>query len=187
MAAARSSRLSLRYPIWWSSTSVFPVTRRSILVSGLALAAWSGTAAWFPRLAAAAASDVTAGALTIRHPWARATAASAKAGALYLTVVNGGAEDDRLLGVSTEIAERCELHLSEMNGTVMSMRMVPDVAVPAGGSAVFAPQGAHIMLLGLAAQLKKGAHFPATLRFAKAGDVTVEVTVQGIADLQPAE
>jgi copper(I)-binding protein len=187
MAAARSSRLSLRYPIWWSSTSVFPVTRRSILLSGLACAACSGMAAWSPRPAAAAASDVTAGALTIRHPWARATAASAKAGALYLTVVNGGAEDDRLLGVSTEIAERCELHLSEMNGTVMSMRMVPDVAVPAGGSAVFAPQGAHIMLLGLKAQLKKGAHFPATLRFAKAGDVTVEVTVQGIADLQPAE
>ncbi|HEX6120344.1 MAG TPA: copper chaperone PCu(A)C [Dongiaceae bacterium] len=165
---------------------MFPVTRRSILLSGLACAAWSGMA-WPPRLAAAAASDVTAGALTIQHPWSRATAASAKAGALYLTVVNSGAEDDRLLGVSTEVAARCELHLSEMNGTVMSMRMVQDVAVPAGGSAVFAPQGAHIMLLGLKAPLKKGDHFPATLHFEKGGDVTVEVTVQGIADLQPAD
>jgi copper(I)-binding protein len=167
----------------WSSTSVFPVTRRSALLSALLLAA--SLAALAP--AAALAHEVKAGALTIRHPWARATAASAKAGAIYLTVANSGAEGDRLLGVTTEVADRCEIHLSEMNGDVMSMRMVQEVVVPAGGSASFAPQGAHIMLLGLKAPLKKGAHFPATLHFEKAGDVPVEVTVQGIADLQPAE
>jgi copper(I)-binding protein len=43
------------------------------------------------------------------------------------------------------------------------------------------------MLMGLKAPLKKGATFPATLHFDKAGEVAVEVTVQGIADLQPAD
>jgi hypothetical protein len=164
---------------------VFPPTRRSILWLGLSLALAPGFAIFSPTTAAA--HEVTAGALTIQHPWARATAASAKAGALYLTVANSGAEADRLLGVSTDAAAKCELHLSESSGNVMTMRMVDSVEVPAGGKAAFAPQGAHIMLMGLKAPLKKGARFAATLHFEKAGDVDVEVLVQGIADLQPAE
>ena len=161
---------------------MFPVTRRSMLL-GLALSAI--TAVLSPERAFA--HEVTAGTLTIQHPWARATAPTAKAGALYLTVRNNGAEADRLIGVSSAAAERCELHLSETSGGTMTMRMVDGVDVPAGGTAAFAPQGAHIMLMGLKAPLKKGTHFPATLHFEKAGDVAVDVLVQGIADLAPAE
>jgi periplasmic copper chaperone A len=164
---------------------VFPVTRRSALFFGLSLAASASAAGLFPKIASA--HEVTAGTLAISHPWARATAASAKTGALYLTVSNTGTEADHLLGVSTDAADHCELHLSETNGDVMTMRMVEKVEVPAGGSATFAPQGAHVMLIGLKAPLKKGAHFAATLHFEKAGDVAIEVAVQGIADLQPAD
>jgi len=103
----------------------------------------------------------------------------------FLYVANTGAEADHLLGVSTDVAERCELHLSGTSGNVMTMQMVDKVEVPAGGSASFAPMGAHVMLMGLKAPLKKGTSFPAILHFEKAGDVSVEVTVQGIADLQP--
>jgi len=185
MAEASPSRLSSGYLALWSSPSVFPVTRRSALLLGLSLVAGSSAAISFPKIAAA--HETTAGALVIQHPWARATAASAKAGALYLTVTNTGTEADRLVGVSTAAAERCELHLSESNGNVMAMRMVESMDVPPGGTATFAPQGAHIMLMGLKAPLKKGAHFAATLHFDKAGAVAIEVAVQGIADLQPVE
>jgi copper(I)-binding protein len=157
---------------------VFPVTRRSALLAGFALAA-----CFLPVVASA--HDVTAGPLTIQHPWARATAASAKTGALYVTVTNNGTEADRLLGVSSAVAERCELHLSEASGDVMTMRMVEHLEIPAGGSVSLAPKGNHVMLMGLKAPLKKGTSFPAILRFEKAGEVAVEVTVQGIADLQP--
>ncbi|HEY7576040.1 MAG TPA: copper chaperone PCu(A)C [Acetobacteraceae bacterium] len=160
---------------------MFPVTRRSVL--GFALCATTVLLSPGPL----SAHEVTAGALTIQHPWARATAATAKAGALYLTVRNNGAEADRLTGVTTDAADNCEIHLSETSNGVMTMQMVDSVEVPAGGTAAFAPQGAHIMLMGLKAPLKKGAHFPATLHFEKAGDVAVDVLVQGIADLAPAE
>lgn len=162
---------------------MFPVTRRSAVA--LALALWLGAVILSP--AGVLAHEIAAGALAVSHPWARATAASAKAGALYLTVANHGTEADRLLGVSTEVAARCELHLSETTGGMMTMRMVEDVEVPAGGQAIFAPRGAHVMLMGLKAPLKKGTSFPAILHFAQAGDVAVEVTVQGIADLQPSD
>src|SRR5215510_3013111 len=102
-----------------------PVARRSFVVLTLAIGA--AVALFAPRTALA--HEYTAGGLTIQHPWSRATAGGAKAGALYLTVVNGGAEADRLTGVTTAAADRCELHLSEMNGDVMSMRMVEAVEV----------------------------------------------------------
>lgn len=157
---------------------MFPVTRRSALLAGFSLAALV-----LPTIASG--HDVAAGALTIRHPWARATAATAKTGALYLTVTNTGTEADRLLGVSTDAAARSEIHVSETSGGVMTMRMAEHVEIPAGGSASLAPMGAHVMLMGLKAPLKKGTTFTATLRFENAGDVAVEVAVQGIADLQP--
>lgn len=159
---------------------MFPVTRRSVLLASVSLAAWL-----FPPIASA--HDASAGALTIRHPWARATAANAKAGAMYLTVTNAGTEADRLLAISSDAAARCEMHVSEASGDVMTMRMVDSVEVPAGGSVSFAPKGAHVMLMGLKAPLRKGETFAATLHFEKAGEVAVEVAVQGIADLQPAD
>lgn len=161
------------------------VTRRSTLIAGFLLAACAGAAVPFP--GGASAHDVTAGTLTISHPWSRATAATAMAGALYLTVANNGTEPDRLLGVSTAAAEHCELHLSEVQADVMIMRMVDEVEIPAGGTVSFAPKGAHVMLMGLKAPLSKGEHYAAILHFEKAGDVPVEVAVQGIADLAPAE
>jgi copper(I)-binding protein len=157
---------------------VSPLTRRSALCAGLAAAA-----CLFPAIAPA--HDATAGALTIGHPWARATAANAKVGALYLTVTNTGTEADRLLAIATDVAAQCEIHESEASGEVMIMRKVDGVAIPPGGSVSLAPKGTHVMLMGLKAPLKEGTTFPATLRFEKAGEVAVEVTVQGIADLEP--
>ena len=157
---------------------MLPVSRRTCLA--VALIALSPLPV---RLAAA--DDVTLGALTIQHPWSRATAGAAKSGALYLTVRNNGAEADRLTGVSTAISAKAELHLSTMDGDVMTMRQTEAVEVPAGGSAAFEPKGAHIMLVGLKEPLKKGERFKAILHFANAGDVEIDVTVQGIADMAP--
>jgi periplasmic copper chaperone A len=164
---------------------VSPITRRSVLLVGLSLVGLSFAVCPLARIASA--HDATAGALTIGHPWARATAASAKTGALYLTVTNSGAEADRLLGVSTNVAAKCELHVSEAAGDMMTMRMVDSLEIPAGETVSLAPKGTHVMLMGLKAPLQKGTTFAATLRFEKAGEVPVDVAVQGIADLEPAD
>ena len=96
-----------------------------------------------------------------------------------------GAPEDHVLGVREIRLSAGAEFVVAICGDVMTMQMVDKVEIPAGGSASFAPKGAHVMLMGLKAPLKKGTSFPAILHFEKAGDVTVEVTVQGIADLQP--
>jgi copper(I)-binding protein len=51
------------------------------------------------------------------------------------------------------------------------------VDVPAKQSVEFKPGGMHVMLIGLKTPLKVGNSFPMTLRFEKAGSVSVNVRV----------
>ncbi len=110
--------------------------------------------------------------------WARATAPGQAVGAAYATLTSPA--PDRLVGVQTPITPRAELHTMTMDGSVMRMRPVNGVALPAGQPVALAPGGTHIMLMDLKAPLKPGEHFPLTLRFAHAAPVTVDVPVEPI-------
>jgi copper(I)-binding protein len=107
-------------------------------------------------------------------PWARATAG--KVGGIFLTLRNGGAAD-RLLGGSTPAAAKVELHNTVKDGDVMRMRQVDAISLPANGYVELAPGGLHVMLVDLKAPLRAGDMVPVTLRFEKAGEVTIQVPV----------
>jgi len=124
----------------------------------------------------AQAHDVKAGALTIEHPFARASAA--RNGAAYMTIANGGGAPDRLLRARTDAAAKVELHTIVKQGDVMQMREVQAIDVPAGGKAELKPGGFHVMLLGLARPLVEGQTFALVLEFEKAGAVPVTVNVE---------
>lgn len=111
---------------------------------------------------------------------ARPTAPGAQTAAVYLVMMNHGADDDRLTGMSTPVAEKAELHRTVDSGGMSKMDAVPDFEIKANGGVTFAPGALHIMLTGLKQQLKLGESFPLTLTFAKAGPVTVTVGVQQI-------
>ena len=126
------------------------------------------------------ADETTVGALTIEDAWARASAGPAKAGAAYVTITNGGAETDRLIAVTTPVANKAAVHAHMMDGGVMKMRPVEAVEVNPGEPTVFMPGGLHVMLMGLKAPLMKGDTFPLTLTFEKSGMAEVRVRVLGI-------
>jgi hypothetical protein len=101
-------------------------------------------------------------------------------GVVYMIVMNHGAADDDLTGLSTPIADKAEMHRTmDMNG-MSHMEAVADLPVKAMNAVTFAPGGLHVMLTGLKQPLKAGDSFPLTLTFAKAGTVTVTVSVQQI-------
>lgn len=125
------------------------------------------------------AKDVTG--VQVSKAWARATASKARTGAAYVTIMNGGATSDKLVSASTPVAGRAELHTHIKDGDVMKMRQVQHIEVGPKAMVMLQPGGLHIMLMGLKEPLKKGATFPLTLVFEKAGETTVEVAVQSIA------
>ena len=114
----------------------------------------------------------------IEDPWARATPPGAKIGAAYLKITSPTA--DRLVGASSPVAARVEMHVAFLFGDVLRMRQVKAYDIPPGGSFELAPSGAHLMLVDLKAPLKEGAKVPLTLRFEKAGEVKVEVQVRAL-------
>lgn len=116
--------------------------------------------------------------IDVTHAWARGTAAAGENGAVYMMISNHGTADDRLMGASTTVAAKTELHITLNENGVMKMRPIADVAVKAGGSAEFKPGGMHVMLLGLKQPLKAGDSFPLTLTFEKAGAVKIMVMVE---------
>lgn len=111
--------------------------------------------------------------------WARASILASRPAAAYATIES--ATDDRLLGVTTPTADQVMIHAVEKDGDVSRMKLVGALAIPAGKRVTLAPGGMHMMLMGLHDKLDEGATFSMTLSFEKSGEVTVEVSVLGIA------
>ncbi|GAB4144516.1 MAG: copper chaperone PCu(A)C [Sphingomonadales bacterium] len=145
-------------------------------------ALWLAVLAWaIGGFGIAAAHDYQAGALTIEHPFARVAHANAKSGAVYFTIVNKGDVADRLLAAETAVAARAELHQSlEVDGVMRMRAMADGITIPADGAVALAPGGLHVMLMGLKQPLAVGDRFKATLMFAQAGAVEVDVHVEAL-------
>ncbi len=152
------------------------ITRRAALFTAASL---------LPLTSLAFARDYTAGDIQIGGPWTRANArAGANAGG-FMTIHNKGRTADRLLGVESAAADKMEMHESRMENNVMQMRPVQAIEIPPGGTVSLAPGGLHIMFLGTKQQFQQGQSVPMTLRFERAGNVQVELTVEAPGAAQP--
>jgi hypothetical protein len=148
------------------------MTRTTFIIAAV-LAAWAAVPAQ--------AEDVTVGSLRISAPWARATPKGADVGGGYMKITNTGTAPDRLVGGSTDISSRFEVHEMTMENGVMKMRPVAGgIEIKPGQTVELNPGGYHVMFVGLKQQLKQGEHFKAVLEFAKAGKVDVNFSVAGI-------
>jgi copper(I)-binding protein len=124
----------------------------------------------------AACGQKEAAKIELSQAWARPTAGQAP-GAVYLTIDNKGAADDRLTGAFTDHAAMAMVHQNEVVDGIAKMRMAGEINIPAGDRIEMRPGGTHIMLEGLRAPLKTGDDFDLVLRFRNSQDQTVKVTV----------
>lgn len=126
------------------------------------------------------AHDERVGELTLDHPYATPSLAGNAHGAAYLKGIrNRGDQVDRLVGASTPVATRVELHRMALDGAVMRMREVPFIELPPKADTLLRHGGEyHLMLIDLKQPLKDGERFDLTLHFERAGTRTVKVWVQ---------
>jgi copper(I)-binding protein len=125
-----------------------------------------------------AAHEFTLGAITIDHPYTPATAAAARTAAGYMAITNAGATADRLVAVRSALP-RTALHGTEVDaGGVARMNHLDAVELPPGETVEFAPQGLHVMFMGLDGALEPGAAIDATLVFENAGALEVQFVVE---------
>jgi copper(I)-binding protein len=151
----------------------------SAIIGGTLLSCWLA-------VAPAGAEEVRAGDLVISQAWSRATPGGAKIGGGYLTVENKGSAPDRLIGGTSEIAGKVELHEMATSNGVMKMRPLDKgLAIEPGKTVKLAPGGSHLMLFDLKSPLKQGEKVPVTLEFEKAGKVKLSLEIQSIGAQAP--
>src|SRR4051794_39089232 len=90
-------------------------------------------------LAASTAAYAQSKAVKVENAWARATPPRAEVGAVYLTLT--ASTPDRLVGVTTPVAAKAEVHEMSTENGVMRMRETAGVLLPAGQPVVLGPGG----------------------------------------------
>lgn len=121
----------------------------------------------------------SAGAIMVQDPYARASGKSATSGAAFMVLMNHGAADDRLVGVTSDAAKKVELHThsEDANGLVKMRHLVEGAVIPAGGMHALERGGDHVMFMGLSAPMTQGDEISVTLMFENAGAVSITVPV----------
>lgn len=137
-------------------------------------------------VAPAHAQDAKTGDLVITQAWGRATPSGAKTGGAYLTIENKGTSPDRLLGGSTDVAAKVDVHEMTMDNGVMKMRLLENgLALEPGKTVKLAPGGLHLMFIDLKSPLKEGDKVPVTLQFEKANKVQVMFPIAAVGAQTP--
>jgi copper(I)-binding protein len=132
-------------------------------------------------------------AISVGDVWSRPATGTA---VIYANLRNASDTPDRLIGATSPLATKVELHQSSskklpggsmsmgnmsmpMGGMVMSMNAVSAIPVPAHGSTALSPGGYHLML-DLRSDLHAGQRVPLRLHFARAGWIAVTGRVRPI-------
>ena len=118
--------------------------------------------------------------LTVEDPWMRPTPPGIDEAALYLAVINDSDSDDRLLSAESSGCMVVTPHLTEIDDGVSRMTESggDELDMAPGDRLVMEPNALHLMCLGLVSPLVVGEQLPVTLRFAQAGEVSVDVIVE---------
>ena len=132
--------------------------------------AWAEPQSWTD-----AADDITAS-----DPYVRAMPPGQPNTGAFMLLTNAAQAAHSVVGASSPVAEVLELHSHVMEDGMMKMRQVPQIDVPAGGSAELKPGGLHIMLINLKQPLALDQEVPITLKFEDGSSREITAPVRAI-------
>ncbi len=100
--------------------------------------------------------------VSVNGAWVRPTVPGQMGTGAFMTLT--AKDGARLVGAASPVAGVVEIHEMKMEGTVMKMRAVDALDLPAGKAVELKPGGYHVMLLDLKQPLKAGGKIPLSLR-----------------------
>ena len=112
----------------------------------------------------------------VEGAWLRLLPPMSKMTAGYMTLLSD--QDDRLISISSNMAEVVEIHQSKMEDGVMSMQKESCLYLPKDEPVELKPQSYHLMVMGLQSPLNEGENHQFTLEFEQAGKMLVHITVR---------
>lgn len=109
----------------------------------------------------------TGGPVTITDPWVKATEDGMHMTGAFGTLANTTGEDIHVVGVTSPVTDRAELHeMVDQGGTPVMAEMPDGFVVEAGSEFVLEPGGNHLMLMNLQDPIEAGEEVEFSLEFA---------------------
>jgi hypothetical protein len=125
-------------------------------------------------------SKVFADDITVEPGYIRATIPGTSISSAYMTITNNTDKKLNLLGASSEVSQRIEIHQHTMSDGMMKMRQVKSISVEAGSQLILEPLGYHLMIFNLDKPLNAGQKSTLTLHFAEEKNIEITLPIESI-------
>lgn len=113
--------------------------------------------------------------LDVKDAWTRDTVGRTANAAIFMVITSQQA--DRLVGASSPIAKKTDLMTIAGGNGAMEMRYVQGIDIPANKPVSLNSSGLHVWMANLKQPLRAGQTFPLFLKFEKAGQRQITVSV----------
>jgi len=123
-------------------------------------------------------ASVYAGDIQVEDVWIRATVPEQESASADMTITSK--QNAMLIGMSTPACRTVEMHSMTIQNSMMKMREVKTIDLPAGKRVELGAIGYHLMLVGLKAPLKAGEVIPLALTIKLASERTVKVEAKAV-------
>jgi len=124
--------------------------------------------------------DASAQTVEVKEGYARETIPGTNISSAYMRIINKNTVSINLIGVSSDISNRIEIHEHTMANGMMKMRKRDRLTIHADSEVKLQPSGYHLMIFDLVKPLKAAENINLTLHFNNQLDVKVEIPVQSI-------
>jgi periplasmic copper chaperone A len=104
--------------------------------------------------------------------------------AVYFTISADGNRAMTITSITSDDAERIEMHESRRENGMMTMAPVERIEVPANGQAVLRPGGLHLMVFGISEQARAAGSLDFVIRFANGVAINATATTANLAALE---
>ncbi len=115
--------------------------------------------------------------IEVKDVWLRHNPMADRPSAIYLKIINNGAEPVSLVAASSPVAGRIMIHRSTREAGVVSMHSIETLMIAPGTRVEFLPGGSHLMVFDLAEDIEEGQEIPLILEFASGEMLQIDVLV----------
>jgi hypothetical protein len=117
-------------------------------------------------------------AVVARDAWVRVPLPSKTETALFAVLENHSSERRAVVSASSDAADKVEMHEMKMDRTMMVMKPVSEIGIPAKGKTALNSNGFHLMLFGLKKRPAVGDTIDVTLKLDNGASVPVKAEVR---------
>ncbi|MDO6426259.1 copper chaperone PCu(A)C [Thalassotalea sp. 1_MG-2023] len=118
--------------------------------------------------------------VTVENGYIRATIPGTDVSSAYMVISNHSMKNKKLIGASSDISSRIEIHEHQMSDGMMKMRQLDAIEINMHDTVTLQPSGLHLMIFELTEPLNAGDNVALNLHFEDGERLAITLPVESI-------